>query len=245
MKHPMTQLALALGIAITAPFTATAATPATATTKPAMPAHVTSDREAAKDLAAGKEELAQKLLTGHDLSTIRADLETMGYKITSVNEAKRDYVEYEIVKADKSYEVQIDLDPATQKAKKVDITTNLWRADSTKAAMQGKPYKLVKSDKTSDRAHMKSWGDEKQVLEKNLGAGHDHAYYGKRLKELGYTVTATNKNETDYLEYEVVKGRNSYEVQVDFDKGTGMSSKVDVDANAWKAEATERALGSK
>ena len=51
------------------------------------------------------------------------------------------------------------------------------------------------------------------------------------------------KDKADYAEYEVVKGSDSYEVQIDFDKG-GKARKVDVAANVWKADATERALKS-
>ena len=52
-------------------------------------------------------------------------------EITSVNDREADYVEYEIVKGDNSYEVQIDLDPTTKLGKEVDVTSNLWEAEST------------------------------------------------------------------------------------------------------------------
>ena len=61
----------------------------------------------------------------------------MGWKITSVNYDKPDYVEYEIVKADQSYEVQIDVDKNSHKGTKVDVTTNAWKTDATKQALKG------------------------------------------------------------------------------------------------------------
>jgi hypothetical protein len=59
----------------------------------------------------------------------------MGYKVTSVNADKPDYVEYEIVKADDTYEVQIDFDKNSNKAIKVDVTSNLWQAEATDKAL--------------------------------------------------------------------------------------------------------------
>ena len=61
-----------------------------------------------------------------------------GYKVTAVNDREKDYVEYEIAKGDNSYEVQIDLDPATQTAKKIDVTSNLWEAEATDRATDKK-----------------------------------------------------------------------------------------------------------
>jgi hypothetical protein len=60
----------------------------------------------------------------------------MGWKITSVNYDKPDYVEFEIVKSDKSYEVQIDLDKNSHKATKVDVTSNIWKAEATENALK-------------------------------------------------------------------------------------------------------------
>ncbi len=61
----------------------------------------------------------------------------MGWKITSVNYDKTDYVEYEIVKGDQSYEVQIDVDKNSHKATKIDVATNVWKTNATKQALKG------------------------------------------------------------------------------------------------------------
>jgi hypothetical protein len=45
-------------------------------------------------------------------------------------------VEYEIVKGDTSYEVQIDIDKNSNKATKVDVVTNVWKTDATKNALK-------------------------------------------------------------------------------------------------------------
>jgi uncharacterized protein YmfQ (DUF2313 family) len=82
-----------------------------------------------------KEKLEQALKTGEEKAFYRRELEKMGWKITSVNYDKPDYVEYEIVKNDTSYEVQIDLDKNSHKATKVDVATNAWKTDATENAL--------------------------------------------------------------------------------------------------------------
>jgi hypothetical protein len=200
-----------------------------------------SDRAVAKDLTAEREALQQSLLKGQSIDQLKAKLAAMGYQITHVNDADKDYVEYEVVKGQHSYEVQVDLD-ADARSKKVDIAPNLWRAEATKAALRGQKYTLAPGSDSSDRAHMKAWTDEKDALEKALGTGHDAAYYKTQLAHLGYRITATNDVKKDYLEYEVVKGKNSYEVQIDLD-GKGLAKKVDVTTNVWEADSTEKAKG--
>jgi hypothetical protein len=76
--------------------------------------------------------LEQALKPGQDKNTYRRELEKLGYQITSVNYDRPDYLEYEIVKGNNSYEVQ------SGKASKVDVAPNLWRTDATKAALRGK-----------------------------------------------------------------------------------------------------------
>jgi hypothetical protein len=59
---------------------------------------------------------------------------------------------------------------------------------------------------------------------------------------MGWKVTSVNYDKPDYVEYEIVKGNDTYEVQIDFDKNSGKATKVDVAPNMWAAEATNRAL---
>lgn len=61
-------------------------------------------------------------------------LEQNGYRVSSINADKPEYIEYEIVKGDHSCEVQVDLDPKTKTTKKVDVTTNVWKAKSSERA---------------------------------------------------------------------------------------------------------------
>jgi hypothetical protein len=69
----------------------------------------------------------------------------------------------------------------------------------------------------SDRHLMKAWNDEKDQLEKILTPKQTLDAYKKALKQRGYEITSVNDREADYVEYEIVKGDNSYEVQIDLD----------------------------
>jgi uncharacterized protein YmfQ (DUF2313 family) len=83
-----------------------------------------------------KERLEQALKTGEEKAFYRRELEKAGWKITSVNYDKPDYVEYEVVKNDSTYEVQIDFDKNSHKATKVDVATNAWKAEATENALK-------------------------------------------------------------------------------------------------------------
>jgi len=201
-----------------------------------------SDRANMKTSGADRTALQDSLKKGQSVAAIKEKIASMGWKITATNDAEADYMEYEVVKGNASAEVQIDVDKASKMATKVDVATNLWRADSTKAAMKGQPFTPVTSGNYSDRRYMKAWSGEKDGLEKAMAKGQTPDFYRKKLTEMGYQVTSTNDREKDYLEYEVVKGRNSYEVQIDMDAKTGRAKEVDVTSNMWESEATERAL---
>lgn len=102
---------------------------------------------------------------------------------------------------------------------------------------------LPDGDKYSDRAYSKDWTSEKDKLEKALGTGKDVVAYKAELKKMGYQVTFTNDKRKDYVEIEVVKGKDSYEIQIDLD-AAGKGKKVDVVANMWQSDATDKALSS-
>jgi uncharacterized protein YmfQ (DUF2313 family) len=194
------------------------------------------------------DELEKALGIGHDKAYYRQSLEKMGYAITAKNYDQPDYLEYEVVKNGDSYEVQVDFENGKSDA--IDVTVNMWRADSTVAALRDKDYKYAyptaltaAAERVSDRARGKLWADEKDKLENALGIGHERGYYRPALEKLGYRVTSVNDNDTDHLEMEIVKGDQSYEVMVDFDTATKKSTEVDVETNIWEAERTEKVKG--
>ena len=208
-----------------------------------------SDRDMRKNYDNEEKKLEQSLKAGEDKNFYRRELEKMGYRITSVNYDKPEYVEYEVVKGNHSYEAQIDFDKNSGKATKIDIAPNLWRTDATKAALLGKKAEPPKGttanpDRYSDRDRRKAYDSEEEKLEKTLKTGENKKNYRDQLEKLGYKITSVNADKPDYLEYEIVKGDDTYEVQIDFDKNSGKATKVDVTANLWQAEATDKALKS-
>lgn len=194
-----------------------------------------------------KEALEQKLAAGQTRNDYARILETSGYRVSAINSDKPDYLEYEVVKGDHSYEVQFDFDKGSAKATKIDVANNVWRADSTKQMLKNAEYRhptpLVADPegRYSDRRYMKNWTSEKEQLQKSLPANMKVSAYKPKLEQMGYKVTSVNDQKKDYLEYEVVKGDNSYEVQIDVDPTTQVSKKVEVDSNLWDSDATEQA----
>jgi uncharacterized protein YmfQ (DUF2313 family) len=207
-----------------------------------------SDRDRMRSSKDEEDRLEKALKTGEDKNFYRKELEKLGWQITSVNYDKPDYLEYEIVKGDDSYEVQIDFDKG--KATKVDVTTNVWRTDATENALRTRkkvdyPKKTTENPaRYSERERMKSSKDDEDKLEAALKPGQDKNFYRKELEKMGWKITSVNYDKPDYVEYEIVKGDQSYEVQIDFDKNQ-KASKVDVAANAWKADATKKALSQR
>jgi uncharacterized protein YmfQ (DUF2313 family) len=211
-----------------------------------------SDRDRMRSSKDEEDKLEKALKTGEDKDFYRRELEKMGWQITSVNYDKPDYVEYEIVKGNDSYEVQIDFDKNSRKATKVDVTTNVWKTDATENALKtGKkggayPAKTTNNPaRYSDRDRAKSSQDEEDKVEKALKTGEEKDFYRRELEKMGWKITSVNYDKPDYVEYEIVKGDQSYEVQIDFDKNSRKATKVDVAANAWKADATKKALSQR
>jgi hypothetical protein len=208
-----------------------------------------SDRDRLRAGKDAEDKLERALKTGEEKNFYRREIEKMGWMITAVNYDKPDYVEYEIVKGDDSYEVQIDLDKNSHKATKVDVATNIWRTDATENAIKNRDKKVAYPNRTtnnperfSDRDRMKTAKDSEDKLEQALKSGEEKAFYRRELEKMGWKVTSVNYDKPDYVEYEIVKGDDSYEVQIDFDKNSRKASKVDVTTNAWKTDATKQAL---
>src|SRR4029450_9790270 len=183
-----------------------------------------SDRDRTKELKDEKEKLEQVLKTGEEKGFYRRELEKMGWQITSVNYDKPDYLEYEIVKGKDTFEVQVDFDKQSHKATKVDVTTNIWKADATKQALTSNkkvdyPNRTTANPtRYSDRDRMKAAKSDKEKLEQALKTGEEKALYRRELEKMGWKVTSVNYDKPDYVEYEIVKGDKSYEVQIDLDK---------------------------
>ena len=206
-----------------------------------------SDRDRMKSSEDEKKQLEQALKTGEEKDFYRRELEKLGWRIAAVNYNKPDYLEYEIVKGSSTYEVQVTFDKNSHKANKVDVAWNMWKADTTERALKGEKVDFPRGttanpSRYSERDKMKSTKNEKTTLEQALKTGEEKDFYRRQLEKMGWKITSVNYDKSDYVEYEIVKGTSSYEVQLDFDKNSHKANKVDVTYNGWKAEATNKAL---
>ena len=207
-----------------------------------------SDRDHMKNAKNEEDNLERALKTGESKDFYRREIEKMGWQITSVNYDKPDYLEYEIVKGNDTYEVQIDFDKNSNKATKVDVALNAWQTDATDRALKDKkkvayPTKTTANpERYSERDRMKSGKDTKEKLEQALKTGETKDVYRRELEKMGWKVTSVNYDKADYVEYEIVKGDDSYEVQIGIDKNSRKATKIDVTTNAWKTDATKQAL---
>ena len=242
-------LAAAQASAPAAPMARSTVTPPGTAPMAPMTRQARMDRD--KAYKGEKDALEAKLKAGNARADYAKILEDNGYRISSINADKKDYLEYEVVKGDHSYEVQLDFDKGAAKATKIDLATNMWRTDATKKMLRDANYKhtgpLVadKDSRYSDRRYMKGWTDEKGQLEKALPPNMKVADYRPKLEKMGYKITSVNDREADYVEYEILKGDHSYEVQIDVDPATKMAKKVDVASNLWDAQGTDRAKEKK
>ncbi len=73
------------------------------------------------------------------------------------------------------------------------------------------------------------------ILEELLDNGQRPAWYWTRMETSGYKVTAVSYARDHYLEYQVVKGLESYGVQLQVDADTGTVSSVNVVALGQEA----------
>ncbi len=235
---------LATGLAHAADSTTVVVVPATTGDRPATTVNGRVDRNA---MNVDREALEQKLRAGKNRADYAKILEANGYRIAAINDDSKDYLEYEVVKGQHSYEVQLDFKDGAARATEIDVAMNVWRADATKRMMEDANYKhagpLVadKDARYSDRRYMKAWDDEKGRLEKALQPNLEVSKYRPAIEAMGYQVTAVNDREADYVEYEIARGDNSYEVQIDINPQTRIAKEVDVTSNLWEADATDRA----
>jgi hypothetical protein len=101
-----------------------------------------------------------------------------------------------------------------------------WHFDPEVSRTPG--HEKPSPDDTEAASDNERWNMGQAELQKQLAPGMPAADYRKKIEGLGYQVTSTNYNNADYLEYELVKGDNTWEVQIDVDDATKKAKKVDV-----------------
>jgi hypothetical protein len=187
----------------------------------------------------GQAELQKQLAPGMPAADYRKKIEGMGYQVTSTNYNNADYLEYELVKGDNTWEVQIDVDDATKKATKVDVTMNTWKTDATERALghtvaaDDKPvYRNPYSDR--DRTSVSRLIKELEAMP----VGQTKQFYKDELKKRGYDIARINTDDKDELSLEAVKDANSVELNVAFNEDNGKSTSIDADSIWFESQAT-------
>lgn len=190
----------------------------------------------------GQAELQKALQAGDSAAAYRKKIEELGYKVSSVNYNEKDYLEYEVVKDNQTWEVQIDVDEETGKASEIDIAMNVWKTDATERALGGAET-ADKASKTQVRRNPYSDRDRLSTsqLVKELEAmpvGHNKDYYKNELKKRGFEITKINTDDQDELTLEAVKKAHSVDLTVSFDEETGKSTSVDASTLWMESQAT-------
>jgi hypothetical protein len=208
----------------------------------------------------GQAELQKQLPPGRASDSYHEKLKKLGYKITSINYNNSDYLEYEVVKGDQTWEVQIDVDEDTGKATQIDIAQNAWKTDATTAALQqgmdlsrtaATETGVASDDPTTTRKTMNMRNNQysdrdrsttdQLVRELNtLPVGHNKEFYKKRLRQRGYEITKVNTDDSDEMNIEAVKNGNSVQLDISFDENTAQSTEIDASTLWAESESTTR-----
>jgi uncharacterized protein YmfQ (DUF2313 family) len=200
---------------------------------PAARANRYSDRDRARSKDMIKE--LEALPLGQTKEFYRDELKRRGYTISKVNTDNRDELDLETVKNGHSIAMEVEFDEETAKSTSIDADT-MWVESESTERMRTKTMDKDPADKDE------LWQQGQAQLQRALPAGQPPDFYAKKLKELGYKVTSVNDADEDNLEYEIVKGEQTYEVQIDIDDNTNKATDVEIGMNLWKTEATNRVV---
>lgn len=176
-------------------------------------------------------------------------LTDMGYAITAVNYDEPEYVEYEVVKGNRTYEVQIRMDKNTNRSTSIDVVPNHWKAAATKrslmlstwtdsADVDSSDLVFVRSDKFSDRDR-EQMARTLQELEE-LPLGQQKRFYRRVLQQQGFEIVDTDIFADGMVQFAAVKDRQGLVLGVVFDEDRGESIWVGA-APVWSKKVSTRA----
>ncbi|MEW6297627.1 MAG: hypothetical protein AB1671_07790 [Thermodesulfobacteriota bacterium] len=153
-------------------------------------------------------------------------LQDLGFLITSINYNQPDYVEYEVVKGDETFEIQITMDPETDRATAVDVTGNLWQSYATDWALEHTELREAASIDAPDYilviAPVQRFSDRDRNLSRMLGelerlpVGRDQQFYRNALQRRGYRITDTDVDENQ-VRFEAQKNGREIALTVNFE----------------------------
>lgn len=225
----------------------------------AFPLTVSAETSDSAQWNKGQAELQKHLAPGMAAKSYRDKLQKLGYHITATNYNNDDYLEYEVVKGDQTWEVQIDVDEDTGKATEVDIAQNVWKTDATTAALERPDTDTIAATGTGMTARETAGERRARILRNNqysdrdrattdqlvseldaLPVGHNKEYYKNALRQRGYEITKVNKDDNDEMNVEAVKNGNSVQLDINFDENTARSTEVDASTLWAESESTTR-----
>jgi hypothetical protein len=200
----------------------------------------------------GLARLQSQLPAGRTYEFYREKLADLGYEITSVNYSDPDYMEYEVVRGDQTYEVQIEMDPDSGRATDIDVASNIWRTAATERMLDVNALKnelrdttladdadvvgRVRSYRFSDRDQARMPHLVKEL--EALPAGRERDFYRRALRQRGYRIIDTDSI-GDRVQFEAVKDGQSIVLNVVLDPESGESTQVEA-APLWWDVAQER-----
>lgn len=212
--------------------------------------HFWQDRMGLEDYDQQRVALEALLGDATTVAELRNLLQKDGYRLTAINQESDSDIEYEIVKGHHTFEVKSEI--ADGKLKGVTVANNIWRADSTKRALADANYDAndVRFDKEqagrySDTQYTQVWSEENKALAAAMPVGKKFEDYKNILEERGYKITSINDAGAEEVEFEIVKGEHSFEVNLERDPDTKLVKKVEVSNNIWRSEETEKAIDKK
>lgn len=177
--------------------------------------------------------LEQHLPPGKARGFYHHRLQEMGYHlIASVYNAPTRYAEYLMEKDGQRYTILLTL-TETGRANTVTVAENASEAAASpfsRAAAAGQPEWQSLLHRQMGR------------LRRALPPGHTDAFYEDRLIDRGWKISDTTQYGPSYIEYELVRGNLTAELQLRLDPETGRAAQVAVVENPIHTPATERAL---
>jgi hypothetical protein len=200
----------------------------------------------------GQAQLQKELAPGQSADSYLKKLNDLGYKVTSTNYSDPDYLEYEVVKGDQTWEVQIDVNEDTRRATEIDIVTNMWKTDATEQAIASSQARATTATATKAekrRAALRNnpysdrdRGSSEQLVKEleALPVGRDKQFYKDTLKKQGFEISRVGKDDNDELDIEAVKDGRSVQMDIDFDEETGKSTEIDASSLWAESEATTK-----
>ncbi len=212
-----------------------------------------SDKDRMSDYEESRKSLQSALRSVESRDGYREALNENGYRITAIQSDTPSELVYEVVGDGNTYEVSMEFDDQAGKATDIHVADNMWRTEETRRAMKdydyrpdttGVLYNKDRADVTRDSNRMASWTEEKVSLEKMLEPGLPVAEYRNKLQEAGYQITSVNERDAEEVELEVVKGDQTYEIQMEREGKDQNVSAIEVNANLWHSDKTEAALES-